>query len=66
LLVTEHWGYAPIGADGKPELYDLGKDFLGENDISEGNGAVMKELHGLFNKHLRAHGASDEFLSLWQ
>ena len=66
LLITDHWGYAPIGADGKPELYDLGKDFLGENDISEGNGAVMKDLHGLFDKHLRAHGASDEFLSLWQ
>ena len=65
-LVKEHWGYVPIGADGKPELYDLEKDLLGENDVSEGNGEVMTELHGLFDKYLRVHGASDEVLSLWQ
>ena len=66
LLVTDHWGYAPIGANGKPELFDLAEDFLGQNDISEGNVAIMKELHELFNKYLRAHGASDTVLSLWR
>ncbi len=65
-LITERWGYAPVGANGKPELYDLTKDPLAENDISNNNSFVIKKLDELFVTHLRGHRATDEFVSLWK
>jgi len=65
-LITEQWGYAPVGAEGKPELYDMTKDALAENDVSEDNQVIIKELHELLIAHLREHGATEDFLSLWK
>jgi len=65
-LVTDRWGYAPVGAFGQPELYDLAADPLAARDISAGNEALLRELHGLLEAHLAAHGASDEFRAMWQ
>ena len=65
-LITERWGYAPVGANGKPELYDMIKDPLAENDVSDDNSFVVKKLHELFVTHLHDHRATDEFLSLWK
>lgn len=65
-LVTERWGYAPVGAWGRPELYDLGTDPLAQEDLAADNRQLMSELHGLFLAHLSAHGASEPFLALWQ
>lgn len=64
-LVTDRWGYAPVGSSGKPELYDMTSDPLATCDISQDNRGVMQDLHELFLSHLREHGASDDFLSLW-
>ena len=64
-LITERWGYTPVGRDGKPELYELSRDPLAENDVSEDNPDVVKELHDLFIEHLRFHGATEDFISLW-
>ncbi|HEO70974.1 MAG TPA: hypothetical protein ENN80_06885, partial [Candidatus Hydrogenedentes bacterium] len=65
-LVTDRWGYAPIGACGKPELYDIAADPLAANDIATDHPVMVKDLHALFLDHLRRHGASDAFLALWQ
>jgi len=65
-LVTEKWGYAPVGAHGQQELYDLTSDPLAETNVANGNGKVMAELHDLLVAHLREHGASDATVALWQ
>jgi len=65
-LVGERWGYAPVGAYGRPELYDLSVDPLAATDIAANHPAVVQELHALFLEHLTRHDASESFLSLWQ
>ncbi|KYH42313.1 MAG: hypothetical protein AYL33_003120 [Candidatus Bathyarchaeota archaeon B63] len=64
-LVTRRWGYTPIGAGGEPELYDLARDPLAENDVSGDNPDVIGEMHSLLLEHLRLHGATEDFMSLW-
>ncbi len=65
-LTTEKWGYAPVGAHGKPELYDLTVDPLAENDIAAGRPDLVRELHLKLVQHLADHGAAEAFLALWQ
>ena len=65
-LVTEKWGYAPIGEVGLPELYDLTSDPLAKKNIAEGNLEILSELQQLFLSHLSDHKAPDNFLSLWK
>jgi len=65
-LVGERWGYAPVGAYGRPELYDLSVDSLAATDVAADHPAVVQELHALFLEHLAQHDASGSFLSLWQ
>lgn len=64
-LTTREWGYAPVGAGGRPELYDLAADPLAEHDLAAEHGQVVRELHELFVQHLAEHRAPEEFLSLW-
>jgi arylsulfatase A-like enzyme len=64
-VVSEKWGYAPVGALGGQELYDLTADPLAENDLSDGNEQPMAEMHQRLVDHLREHGASDETVALW-
>ena len=65
-LVTDQWGYAPVGVHGKPELYELGVDPLATDDIADQNELIVNELHSLFISHLMQYQASEEFLSFWQ
>ena len=65
-LVAGKWGYAPVGAYGKQELYDLTNDPLAAQDVAEGNEAVIAELHARFIQHLRDHCATDAFTALWE
>ena len=65
-LVTDRWGYAPVGALGRPELYDLNSDPLATSDVAAENGELLSKLRNEFLSHLAAHGASDAFLSLWK
>ncbi len=62
---TERWGYAPIGASGKPELFDVEHDPLAARDVAEAHPDVVREMHSLLVKHLRDAGASDETVKLW-
>ncbi len=64
-VVTEKWGYAPIGAQGRPELYDLSHDPLATRDVSAANADIVREMGGLLAGHLRDAGAGDETLKLW-
>ena len=65
-VVTGRWGYAPAGAWGRPELYDLSVDPLAQSDVAADHAPVMRDLHTAFLDHLAAHGASEAFLALWQ
>jgi len=65
-LATERWGYAPVGAQGKPELFDLAADPLAENDIAEEHPEVVAELHRRLLEHLREHNAPEETVALWE
>jgi hypothetical protein len=64
-VVTEEWGYAPVGPKGDPELFDLGSDRLAERDISEGNEAAVAAMRDLLQEHLREHKADDWLINLW-
>jgi hypothetical protein len=65
-MVTERWGYVPVGARGQPELYDLLVDPLAQEDLARENLPELPGLHDLFTQHLDEHGAGEAFLSLWQ
>jgi len=65
-LVTDQWGYAPVGALGSPELFDLSTDGLAETDVAQDHMDIVRELHPLLLDHLAEHGASDAFTSLWK
>lgn len=52
-LVTERKGYAPVGAHGAAELYDLAADPLAAHNLAESPAAVVEEMHGLLIQHLR-------------
>lgn len=65
-LVTDKWGYTPVGANGSVELYDIKKDPLATNDIADKNKKIVEELHELFISHLLEVGAPKDFMSLWK
>ena len=64
-VVRGQWGYAPVGAKGAPELYDLSKDPLAAKNVIAGNKKEVKELHELFLEDLRKHNAPEDVLALW-
>jgi arylsulfatase A-like enzyme len=64
-LITERWGYTPVGAYGRCELYDLEADPLATTDLAADHPDQIVELHELFLAHLQDHGAPQELLSLW-
>jgi len=65
-VVTESWGYAPVGPDGKRELYDLTSDPLAEKHVIAGAEGEAGRLHKALLDHLAEHGASDELIALWR
>ncbi len=65
-LVTEQWGYAPVGAHGGPELYDLTKDPFAVRDIASRNISTLKKLHKQFLEHLYEYSAPEPFVHLFK
>jgi arylsulfatase A-like enzyme len=65
-LVTQRWGYAPVGASGRHELFDLQSDPLAETDVSFDFPQEVADLHEAYLSHLSAHSASEETLKLWR
>jgi arylsulfatase A-like enzyme len=64
-LVTSQWGYAPVGARGRCELYDLQADPLATTDLAREHPHVLVELHEMLLAHLHEHGADEEMQHLW-
>lgn len=64
-IINSKWGYAPVGAYGKPELYDIINDPLATVDIASDNEPVVKEMHELLINHLKENNAPDEALKCW-
>lgn len=65
-LIDGRWGYAPVGAYDRPELYDIQADPLATRDVSAEHPDQLAGLHALLLEHLAAHGASEAVLDLWQ
>jgi arylsulfatase A-like enzyme len=65
-LVKGHWGYAPVGALGRPELYDLSVDPLAERDVAPAHPDVVDELQRDLLTHLEDHAAAGSVLELWR
>jgi len=64
-LVSERWGYAPVGAAGGVELYDLASDPMATRNIAAGNPTVVVELHDALMAHLGEHDAPPDVMKLW-
>jgi len=65
-VTTARWGYAPVGAEGGQELYDLAADPLAATNVAADHPDVVADLHARFLDHLRQHKAPDPVLALWQ
>lgn len=63
--VDTRWGYAPVGAEGRPELYDLAADPLAEHDLAAEHPEEVARMHQRFLDHLRENRAGEEQLAAW-
>lgn len=64
-LVKDEWGFAPIGACGASELYDLSIDPLAKNDIACDNSKIVDELRREFLRYLRNLNAPASLVEIW-
>jgi arylsulfatase A-like enzyme len=65
-VITDRWGFAPVGTKGKPELYDLKNDPRAEHSVYDDNRSTAKDLLDLFYEHLREANATEEVSEFWQ
>ncbi len=66
VLYTEKWAYAPIGAAGRPELFDLDTDPLAEHDVAAENPKIVADLHAKLLGWLREMDAPPEAIEVFQ
>jgi len=64
-IITSKWGYAPVGANGTPELYDLTIDPMAENNIASDNENIVKQMHDILTEYLKEYHASENALRCW-
>ena len=65
-VVNREWGYAPVGAHGDAELFELKSDPLAERDVIAHYPAEAQQLHTQFLDYLREHEAPADVLELWE
>ena len=65
-LYTDRWCYAPVGADGQAELYDLDDDPYAETNVAGQNGRIVRQLHGQFVAWLRDVDAPAGVVALFE
>lgn len=65
-LITDRWGYAPVGVEGQEELYDLSVDPLAAHDVAAEHEETLEDLRELLASHLSDHHADEAFVSLWK
>ena len=64
-ITTQEFGYAPVGADGTAELYNLKEDPFAENDIAARHPEKLRELHDLLINELKDYGADQDLIDFW-
>jgi len=60
VLTTKEWAYAPIGAEGDPELFDLRTDPYGETNVIAAHRDTARDLHACLLDWLREMEAPEE------
>ena len=63
-VITEEYGYAPIGEDGTPQLFDLAADPLAERPLGAG-GTDLDEGHARFDALLQEIDAPKRLLEFF-
>ncbi|MCX7012044.1 MAG: sulfatase [Candidatus Sumerlaeota bacterium] len=66
VVYADKWCYAPVGAKGAPELYNIQKDPLGETNVIDGHTSVVKGLHDLFLADMAKHKAPEDIMAIWR
>ena len=64
-VVDGQWGYAPVGATGKPELYSLAEDLNAENDVSADHLNELQDIHSRFETFMRSIDAEQQVIDCW-
>ena len=65
VVYTDTWAYAPIGAMGERELYDLTKDPNAETDVAGNHPDVCDDLHAKLVDWLREMDAPEEAVAVF-
>ena len=60
------WGFAPAGAHGPAELYDLAADPDAEHDVAQVNADIIEQLSAKLSAHLAEHSAEDQLIGCWK
>ena len=63
-VVDQNWGYAPIGAYGKPEFYNLNNDPWAETNIIDDHGEELQNLKSKLSALLELNNAEEEYAKL--
>jgi arylsulfatase A-like enzyme len=65
-VANREWGYTPVGADGKPELYDLAADPYAKRNLARRNAAMCRKMHDHLLAHLRENRAGRKLVKFWR
>ncbi len=65
-VVQGRWGYAPVGADRPPELYDLAADPLAETNVAGAHPDAVRALNAALVAHLREHDAPEDVAAAFE
>ncbi len=65
VVSSDGWGYAPVGAEGTPELYALGEDPLAENNLAAEHPDKVRIMHERFIEYLREYADDDWIAACW-
>ena len=66
VLYTQKWAYAPIGAHGERELYDLETDPQAETNVAADHPQTVSQLHERFMQWLRDMHAPAEAIAVFE
>jgi arylsulfatase A-like enzyme len=65
VLYTSEWAYAPVGAQGGAELYDLELDPHTETNVADDYPGVVRDLHERFLAWMQEMGAPEEAMAVF-